>query len=314
MAMGPWLIVLGMGVFIVGTVVGSFLNVCIYRIPWEKSVVWPGSRCPKCWNPIAARDNVPVLGWLALRGECRTCGAPISIRYPLIELLVGLLFLAAYYVDVVLGPRGAYGYEIGWPLLTLGYHAILIALLVAATFIDYDLFIIPDMITVTGMVAGIALGTIFPQVRPEPAFATAPARGFLVGMIGLVVGAGLTQFVRVAGSAVLRREAMGFGDVTLMGMIGAFLGWRAAVLTFFAGAFFGLAHAFWKLIVYVKKWAGGQKLSTADRELPFGPYLSMGAVSLVLSWHWLWPAWARDFFGTLSWLFWFALGVNVGFN
>jgi leader peptidase (prepilin peptidase)/N-methyltransferase len=198
--------------------------------------------------------------------------------------------------------------------LTLGYHAILVALLVAATFIDYDLFIIPDAITVTGMFAGIALGTIFPQVRPESAFATTPAGGFVVGLLGLAVGAGLTQFVRVAGSAALRREAMGFGDVTLMGMIGAFLGWQAAVLTFFAGAFFGLAHAFWKLVTYFKKWARGQKLSTADRELPFGPYLSMGAVALVLSWHWLWPAWASNFFGTLRWLFWWALGVNVGFN
>jgi leader peptidase (prepilin peptidase) / N-methyltransferase len=107
---------------------------------------------------------------------------------------------------------------------------------------------------------------------------------------------------------------MGFGDVTLMGMIGAFLGWQVAVLTFFAGAFFGLAHAFWKLVVYFKKWARGEKLSTADRELPFGPYLSMGAVALVLSWHWLWPAWAREFFGTLRSLFWWTLGVNVGFH
>ena len=134
--MGPVLIVLGIGVFIVGTVVGSFLNVCIYRIPWEKSVIWPGSRCPMCSNPIAVRDNVPVLGWLALRGECRNCGAPISMRYPLVELLVGLLFLAAYYVDVVLGPRGRFGYEIGWPLLTLSYHASLVALLVAFPFLD----------------------------------------------------------------------------------------------------------------------------------------------------------------------------------
>ena len=172
--MGPVLVILGIGVFIVGTVVGSFLNVCIYRIPWEKSVIWPGSRCPRCWNPIAVRDNIPVLSWLALRGECRNCGSPISMRYPLVELLVGLLFLAAYYVDVVLGPRGQFGYEIGWPLSTLGYHAILVALLVAATFIDYDLFIIPDEITVTGMIAGIALGTLFPRVRPEPAFARTP--------------------------------------------------------------------------------------------------------------------------------------------
>jgi leader peptidase (prepilin peptidase)/N-methyltransferase len=129
-----------------------------------------------------------------------------------------------------------------------------------------------------------------------------------------MVGAGLTQFVRVAGSAALRREAMGFGDVTLMGMIGAFLGWQAAVLTFFAGAFFGLAHACWKLVVYLRKWMSAQKLSSADRELPFGPYLSMGAIALVLSWPWLWPGWARNFFGALRWLFWWILGVDVGFN
>ena len=152
--MGPILVFLGGFVFAVGTVVGSFLNVCIYRIPWEKSVIWPGSRCPQCRTPIAARDNIPIVSWLALRGECRDCGLPISPRYPLVELLVGLLFLGLYYVDVVHGQRGPYGHEIGPPLATWGYHALLAALLVAATFIDYDLFIIPDQITVTGMVLG----------------------------------------------------------------------------------------------------------------------------------------------------------------
>ena len=101
--MGPILILLGFGVFVIGTVVGSFLNVCIYRIPWEKSVIWPGSRCPRCWTPIAGRDNIPIVSWLALRGECRSCGLRISARYPLVELLVGLLFLGLFYVDVLHG-------------------------------------------------------------------------------------------------------------------------------------------------------------------------------------------------------------------
>jgi leader peptidase (prepilin peptidase)/N-methyltransferase len=126
-----------------------------------------------------------------------------------------------------------------------------------------------------------------------------------------VVGAGVTQAVRFAGTKAFGREAMGFGDVTLMGMIGAFLGWQAAVLSFFAGAFFGLAHAVWKLSVYLKKWMRGQKLSTADRELPFGPYLSMGAVALLLSWTWLWPSWGSIQFATIGWLFWRMLGANV---
>ena len=181
LAMGPILLLLGFFVFAVGTVVGSFLNVCIYRIPWEKSVIWPGSHCPRCWRPILAMDNIPIVSWLALRGECRQCGEPISPRYPLIELLVGLLFLGLYYVDVVHGERGRYGYEIGQPLATFGYHALLVALLVAATFIDYDLYVIPDSITVTGMICGIALGTLNPMIRPDPAAATTHLGGLRNG-------------------------------------------------------------------------------------------------------------------------------------
>ena len=217
LAMGPILLLLGCFVFVVGTVVGSFLNVCIYRIPWEKSVIWPGSRCPRCWSPISATDNIPIVSWLALRGECRQCGEPISPRYPLIELLVGLLFLGLYYVDVVLGERGRYGYEIGQPLATLAYHAILVALLVVATFIDYDLFVIPDAITVTGVILGIGLGALNPLIRPEPAAATTHAQGLWVGILGLLVGAGVTQSrpgrrnegVRARGHGVWRRHAHG---------------------------------------------------------------------------------------------------------
>jgi leader peptidase (prepilin peptidase)/N-methyltransferase len=299
--------------FLIGTVVGSFLNVCIYRIPWEKSVIWPSSTCQRCWAPIAPQDNIPILSWLALRGECRNCGARIAARYPLIELLVGLLFLGFYYVDVVHGSRGPYGWEIGQALARFGYHAILAALLVAATFIDYDLFIIPDQITVTGMVLGLGMGALLPWIRPEPSTAQTLPGGLGVGLLGLAVGAGITQTVRLLGTFALRREAMGFGDVTLMGMIGAFLGWQAAVLTFFAGAFFGLAHAFWKLTGTLRKWIAGTKLSSADRELPFGPYLSMGAVSLALSWSWLWPQWARLQFGAVGWLLWRMVGVNAPF-
>ncbi len=311
LAMGPILVLLGVFVFAVGTVVGSFLNVCIYRIPWEKSVIWPGSHCPRCWRPILAMDNIPIVSWLALRGECRQCGEPISLRYPLIELLVGLLFLGLYFVDVVHGERGRYGYDIGQPMATFGYHAILAALLVAATFIDYDLFVIPDSITLTGMILGIALGTLNPMIRPDPAAATTHLGGLGMGILGLLVGAAVTQLIRVAGTWAFQREAMGLGDVTLMGMIGAFLGWQAAVLSIFAGAFSGLGHAAWKLSGYLKKWARGQKLSTADRELPFGPYLSMGAVALVLSWPWIWRDYLRFYFATLGWLFWHLLGVNV---
>src|ERR1700723_812078 len=109
LAMWPLLAALGIGFFMIGTVVGSFLNVCIYRIPWQKSVIWPSSRCPRCFSAIAARDNIPILSWIALRGECRQCGLPIAVRYPMVEALVGLLFLGVYLVDVIAAPLGMWG-------------------------------------------------------------------------------------------------------------------------------------------------------------------------------------------------------------
>jgi leader peptidase (prepilin peptidase) / N-methyltransferase len=307
----PLLVSLGLGVFLIGTVVGSFLNVCIYRIPWQKSVIWPGSRCPICYNDIAARDNIPVISWIALRGECRSCGAKIPIRYLLVESLVGTLFLGAYLIDMFAGPRGPWGQVSPFQLAVTAYRDILIALLVAATFIDYDLMIIPDAITRTGWILGIGLGTLWPQIRPEPATAATHLGGFGVGLLGLMVGAGLTQAVRLSFGFLLRREAMGDGDVTLMGMIGAFLGWQAAVLTFFIAPFFGLGHAAWKLLKLIRKWLSGGQLSGEDRELAFGPYLSMAAVALMFAWPWLWPNWAKGLFQTLYLLFWWLMGFNV---
>jgi leader peptidase (prepilin peptidase)/N-methyltransferase len=225
----------------------------------------------------------------------------------MVEALVGLLFLALFWSDVAGALRTPWGEIPAFTLLVWTYHAILVALLVAATFIDYDLTIIPDEITITGMILGVGLGTLVPAIRPDPSTASTAMGGFLAGIGGLLVGGGLTEFVRLAGSLALRREAMGFGDVTLMAMIGAFLGWQAAVLTFFIAPFFGLAHALWKLMLYLGKRLAGGKLSSTDREMPFGPYLSMAAVALVLSWPWLWPNWAKNYFDILRVLFWFLL-------
>src|SRR5262249_36287585 len=153
------------GLFAVGAVVGSFLNVCIYRIPWQKSVIWPASHCPRCLSAITARDNIPVVSWLALRGEGRNCGLPIAARYPRIEALVGLLFAGVYVTDVVFGRPIPWGALPASVPVALVYHATLVALLVAATFIDYDLTIIPDQITLPGMLIGVGLGTLFPDIR-----------------------------------------------------------------------------------------------------------------------------------------------------
>lgn len=312
----PILLALGLGFFLIGTVVGSFLNVCIYRIPWQKSVIWPASHCPNCWTAIAPQDNIPILSWLALRGECRRCGRGISARYPMIEALMGLLFLGAFILDVVVPFRGPAWHVPSNELIAATYHAIFLSLLVAATFIDYDIWEIPDSITVTGMIVALVMGTLWPGIRPAPSTATTHLQGFLVGLTGLAVGAGLTQGIRVvAGYAVgLYRkdaEAMGLGDVTLMGMIGAFMGWQAAVLTYFIGPFFGLGHAAWKWWrILMKKWAGGQS-SIADHEMPYGPYLSMAAAVLLFTWPQLWSRWAAWYFHTLYEIFWWSLGVNI---
>ncbi len=311
----PMLVALGAGFFLIGTVVGSFLNVCIYRIPWQKSVIWPGSHCPRCWSAIAPQDNIPIVSWLALRGECRSCGLRISARYPMVEAMVGLLFLGAFLIDVVAAPRGPW-YAIPTDrLIAATYHSIFLALLVAATFIDYDLMLIPDQITVTGMVIGILMGTIWPGVRPEPSIllpqgSTSHWQGLIAGIVGMAVGAGLTQGVRGSAGFLFGREAMGLGDVTLMGMVGAFLGWQAAVLTFFLAPFFGLAHAAWKVLVNLKKRLAGAQLSSADREIPYGPYLSMAAAALLFAWPVVWRGWAAGLFHSLYVVFWWLMGVT----
>ena len=291
--------------FAVGAVVGSFANVCIYRIPWQKSVIWPASHCPNCLSAIAPRDNVPILGWLFLGGRCRDCRKPIAVRYPLIEALVGLLFAGVFLVDVGHHDLGMLG------MASFGrwaFHACFVALLVIATFIDYDLYIIPDAVTVTGMVLALTFGTLAPWVRPEPATAPSPWDGFIVGLLGLVIGGGIIWAIRILGTLAFRREAMGFGDVTLMAMIGAFLGWQATPPVLFLGAIIGLVHALLKAVLALQKWLMGRKLSGADHEIPFGPYLSMAALILLLGWPWIWARGLRDYYQSLTVVFWFLLG------
>lgn len=348
-------VILALGTFLYGSVIGSFLNVCIYRIPWEKSVVWPASRCPACLGPIAAGDNVPILGWLLLGGRCRHCATPISARYPLIEAFTGLACVAVYLVDVVLDPHAFWMPTEIFPRVL--YHQILIALLIVATFIDYDHFLIPDGVTVTGMVLGLALGAIFPEARPAPASATAAASsllpalrgalagfaaGFLaqalldmallrrpgrlglglfgafvgwqavmwngtaargsvvVGVEGLLIGGAIIWTIRVVGTVLLRKEAMGFGDVTLMAMIGSFVGWQPLPMVLFLGAILGLVHAVLRFLGIVVRWLRGGKFSGALRPIPFGPYLSLAAALLVLGWPWVWTKWAAGYYRTIG--------------
>ncbi len=285
----------GAWIFLLGATVGSFANVCIYRIALEKSVVWPGSRCPRCLEEIAFRDNVPILGWILLRGRCRTCSLPISVRYPLIEFLAGLLFLGVFLADLV--PGGSLEAR---DFLRLGYHLLLVSLLLIATFIDFDYYILPDSITVTGMLLGLIVGTLFPDARPEPNQVETAGGGFLIGLIGLIVGGSMIWAVRILGELAFKREAMGFGDVTLMAMIGAFLGWQILPPTLFLASLLGLFQGVYKLVGWIGKMIRRGKSRSTDREVPFGPYLSMAAVLLMLAWPWLWKGRLETFYANLA--------------
>ncbi len=339
----PWLLLLPW-LFMVGAVVGSFLNVCIYRIPQHptllgqlRGLVWPGSQCPGCGKRILRRDNIPVLGWLMLRGRCRNCRMRISPRYPLIELFNGLLFVLLYVYEIspdwtstVTGPFTGTG-GIGWPAIGAGaarlqlhllyvYHLVLLEALVVATFIDLDHRIIPDASTLPAMIVGVlgawAAGTLylvpvwfqdpslmrtldvlFPEawqwLLPDERYPAWISRwphlhGLAVSLAGLIVGGGVVWGVRLIGRWALREEAMGFGDVILMALIGSFLGWQPVLIVFFLAPMCARA-------VVLALW-----LVKRQRVIPYGPYLSFAALVVLFGWKRIWPACERFFdFGIL---------------
>ncbi|TAN43436.1 MAG: prepilin peptidase [Nitrospirae bacterium] len=242
--------ILDPSVIILGLVIGSFLNVCIYRIPREKSIVTPPSACPCCSLAIKPWDNIPVISYLWLRGRCRNCSEKISPRYPIIEALNGFLYWAVFRQ-----------FDMGWHLPAL--FAFVSAMLVI-TLIDFDFQIIPDAITLPGMIVGAAASFIL----PDP-FANHTTVGFTNSIIGLVSGYGSFLLIAVIGSWMAKAEAMGGGDLKLMGMVGAFMGWKAVLLTTLAGSIAGS-------IIGIGLMAfKGKDRKTA---IPFGPFLAIGAL------------------------------------
>lgn len=225
-------------VFITGLAVGSFLNVCIYRLPLGLSLVTPPSHCPKCNHRLGAGELVPVLSYLMLRGKCRCCGARISPRYPVVELATGLAFVLLVMV-------------FGWQIKTLGY-LILFCGLLTASLIDWDHQIIPDQISLLLVGAGLILQAL-------------QSTGALInGIIGGLLGGGLLLVL-----AVLSKGGMGGGDIKLVTGIGVFLGWQLLLVSLFLAFIIGsLLSGIWILI---KR----QGLKTA---VPFGPFLSLGAI------------------------------------
>ena len=250
--------------FLFGAVIGSFLNVCIVRLPLEQSVVSPPSRCPRCGVPIRWYDNIPIISYLLLRGKCRRCGQPISWRYPLVELLNGLLFL---WVIAEFGLTGE-----GFLVMALCSSLLVI------TFIDLDHQIIPDVITLPGMVIGVAAAPFFMTALAEPLSLglgrmiphTGPyVTGLLNSLMGLILGAAPLYVIGLLWEKLRKIEAMGGGDVKLMGMVGSFLGWKGAFLTIMLAAVAGSVIGI--TLILLKK-------HQADKVIPFGPFLAVGAL------------------------------------
>jgi len=288
--------------FLFGIVIGSFLNVCISRIPEGLSIVSPGSRCPRCLKPIKPYDNIPVFGWLLLRGKCRNCALPISPMYPLVEFATGLIFLLTYY-------------EYGISLLTLKL-LIFSCLIIVLVVTDFRVRLLPDLINFPGLAMGLVLAFLVPI-----ADSTAGTLFFLLGfqsfsfhtelffnvlnaVLGALVGSMLLWGAAALYKIVRKREGMGMGDVKMMAMVGSFLGPRGTFLTILLGTLLGsVIGVLWVGSLYLLGW----KRSVAERaarrglgsvsairwtiasqyQLPLGTFLGIGALAVVYMLPWL---------------------------
>jgi len=230
-------------VFILGAVVGSFLNVCIHRLPREESIVFPSSRCPQCRHAIAWYDNIPLFSYLFLRGRCRSCQETIGGRYFLIEAMTAVMALLTYW-------------KFGISLAFLAAF-LFVATLIVITFIDIEHQIIPHEIILPGIPLFLAAAVFIMGVP------------LIDALLGIMIGIATLYLVAVYYEQITGTEGMGGGDVNLMGMLGAFLGWKALLFVLMTGAFTGAAVGIFMMI---------KKDKTMKYAVPFGPFLSLGAV------------------------------------
>jgi leader peptidase (prepilin peptidase)/N-methyltransferase len=243
-------------VFILGASIGSFLNVVVYRLPAGISLAYPPSRCPKCLHQLGKRENVPVFGWLLLKGRCRHCKNAISARYPLVEGMAGCLFVITFWT-------------FGWSWQTIGYWTFL-SWLLALSLIDLDTMTLPNPLTQSGLAIGLVFQALL-GFSISASFSDALTQ-LMHGVLGAVVGLWLLELITIAGSMALGQAAMGAGDAKLAAMMGAWLGWKYLLLAGF-------------LACAVGAFAGGGAIALGwiDRRqaVPFGPYLALGAAIVV---------------------------------
>lgn len=260
-------------VFLLGAIVGSFLNVVIHRVPNEESIVFPNSACPNCKTAIKAYDNIPILSWLILRGKCRGCGLPISARYPAVELLTALSYLLVYW-------------QIGLTPILPVYLAFVSAV-IALIFIDAEHMILPNVITYPLLIAAFAVRIVFPLIFAEnyfgdtmfaPVTYLAGKPAWLISLFGAVLGAlvggGSLWLVGAIWKRLRGVDAMGLGDVKMMLGVGALLGWRSALLAIFLGAFAGAVIG----IGLVAQ----QRDKDLQTQIPFGIFLGIGSILSLL--------------------------------
>ncbi len=240
------LLQIGIITFAFGLCVGSFLNVCIYRIPASKSIVYPGSTCPRCATAIRFYDNIPLISYLLLAGKCRHCKAKISVRYPLVELLGGLFALCVFL-------------KFGLTIEALIYYAF-IAVLLSITFIDIDHRIIPDVISIPGIVVFFLAAFAIPTLTWKES------------LLGVLVGGGSLFLVAWVYHLLTKKEGMGGGDIKLLAMIGALIGWKGVLFSIFVSSATGT------IVGLAAMLATRQNMKLA---VPFGPFLAVGAITYI---------------------------------
>jgi len=249
-------------VILIGLALGSFLNVCIYRIPLGKSIFFPNSFCPKCGTKIRIYDNIPLFSYIILKGRCRNCKQKISLQYPLVEFITSSLLILAYL-----------RFGLTWGFLARG---ILIVLLVATFFIDLKHRIIPDVLTFPGIILGFLLSFV---VRSP---------SVLNSLLGILAGGGMFYLSAILGELLFKKESLGGGDIKLAMMLGAFLGWQKILLVLLLSAFLG------SLVGGVALFFSKDVKET--RTIPFGPFLALGAVIAMFAGDAIISAYLKTFF------------------